>query len=478
MDRDDLLDRVRRDDLRLVRFLYCDTSGILRGKNVHAAKLAGHLQAGIGLTRAMMAMNALDQLQPVEGMGAVGEIRLVPDPASFVPVPYAPRTGAMMSDMLDLDGQAWTGCARSALRRQIGRAAQRGCQLVASFEHEFSLIRITDRPAVGGSAGDRPTGAVPPYGMAPYDRSLCFSTQGMNEAAAVIDDIVATLERQGLQVEQYYPELGHGQHELSIAPRPALTAADHCLYVRDTVRAVALHHGLWASLAPKPFPNQAGNGAHVHLSLWSTPAESLDPARAAGSPANLFYDPADRYRLSPLAYAFVAGILEHLPGLVALTCSSVNSYRRLQPSAWSSAFRAWGPDNREAAVRVASVFRGREAESANIEIKCVDGSCNPYLALAGILAAGLDGIDRGLQPGEPLLVDPASLDPNERQQRGIDRLPASLDEALAALAADPVLTEALGPHLGQAYMAVKRSEVAFFADLDPETECRIHAERY
>ncbi len=173
--------------------------------------------------------------------------------------------------------------------------------------------------------------------------------------------------------------------------------------MRETGRGVALRHGLLASFAPKPFPDEAGNGSHVHFSLWR-----IRDGR------NHFHDPRGRYGLSEAGYAFIGGVLAHLPALVALTAPSVNSYRRLQPRFWSSAYTAWGPDNREAAVRVPSVRRGLEMESTNLELKPCDPSNNPYLALGGLLAAGLDGMERKLDPGEPALADPDSLSEAER----------------------------------------------------------------
>ena len=155
---------------------------------------------------------------------------------------------------------------------------------------------------------------------------------------------MAALEAQGITVEQYYPELGHGQHEISIRHAEALRAADNHIKLRETIRGVALEYGLYASLAPKPFPDQAGNGAHIHFSLWDADGR------------NVFYDRAAPDGLSTIGRQFIAGVLDHLPALVALTCPSVNSYKRLQPQSWSSAYTAWGHDNREAAVRVASPF--------------------------------------------------------------------------------------------------------------------------
>src|SRR5512145_2507032 len=411
----DLPEQVRRAGVRLVRFLYTDNGGITRGKASHVDGLAHRVTDGIGLTVAMQAMNMLDQLQAVEGLGPVGEIRLVPDPQTFTVLPYAPHTAAMTSDMRTLDGAPWEACPRSFLKRQITACGAAGFSVRAAFECEFTL-------AVKHADG----------GFAPLDDSLCFSTVGMTTAAPVMDDIVAALEAQRIPVEQYYPELGHGQQELSIAHAPALQAADRQVFYRETVRAVAHRHGLWASLAPKPFVDQAGNGAHIHFSLWD----------AAGR-RSLMHDPRGRYGVSRLGYSFIAGVLEHLPALLALTCPSVNSYRRLQPHFWSSAFTAWGPDNREAAVRVPSTFPSDRAGSTNAELKASDASSNPYLALGGLLAAGLDGVSRALKPGEPTLVDPGTLSDSERAARGIRRYPTTLRAALDRLELDAVLMTAL-----------------------------------
>ena len=230
---------------------------------------------------------------------------------------------------------------------------------------------------------------------------------------------------------------------------------------------MALRHGLLASFAPKPFPNEAGNGSHVHFSLWR-----------ASDGKNHFHDPRGRYGLSEAGFAFIGGVLAHLPALVALTAPSVNSYRRLQPRFWSSAYTAWGPDNREAAVRVPSKRRGLEMESTNLELKPSDPSNNPYLALGGLLAAGLDGIERKLDPGEPTVVDPDTLQDAERARRGIKRLPASLGEALDALERDDVLREALGETLAREYLVVKRSEVQGFKDKDVDFEIDQHFYKY
>ncbi|MFZ0256577.1 MAG: glutamine synthetase family protein [Gammaproteobacteria bacterium] len=440
----------RAAHVRLIRFLYCDNGCTIRGKLAPIDHLVSRLENGIGLTVAMQAMNMLDQLQPVEGMGPVGEIRLVPDPDSFVILPYAPHSAAMMCDMLTLDRQPWGACPRSFLKRMIARVADAGLTVQAALENEFSLLE--------------PNGQG---GYAPIDTGLCFSSISMTAAAKVMDAMVAALEKQNIPIDGYYPELGHGQHELPIRHAPALRAADHQIWFRETVRNVAEQHGLLASLAPKPLPEQAGNGCHIHWSVWDGQAKT-----------NLFYDPNDRYKLSQLGYHFVAGVLAHLPGLLALTAPSYNSYRRLQPHFWSSAYTAWGRDNREAAVRIASGLWSHEQDSVNLEMKGSDPSNNPYLALGGLIAAGLDGLVRELAPGEPTLIDPGNFNDEERAARSIKRYPTTLAEALDALEQDQLLMEALGPELSSSYLAVKRSEYAVFAAEDLDFEIRHHLYKF
>ena len=440
--------RAEADGIRLVRFLYCDNDGIIRGKASGASRLGDRLSSGIGLTVAMQAFSLLDRLAAVEGMGPVGEIRLVPDPETFVAAPYAPHTGVVLVDMRTTDGQPYAADGRQFLRRMVERAAAGDLELVAAFEPEWTLV------------------APGEDGPQPFDRSLCFSSQGMQGPAAMIDDVVAALEAQGLPVEQYYPELGWGQQELSIRHAPALRAADgHVLY-RETVRGVAQRHGLAVSFAPKPWPDQPGNGCHLHFSAWDRTG------------ANRFSGPGEPHGLSELGRRFLAGVLDHLPALLALTCASINSYRRLQPQTWASAYRAWGPDNREAALRVASTFWGQEAESANVELKACDSSSNPYLALGGVIAAGLDGVERGLELPPPAMVDPHGLRDDDRAAIGATRHPSSLAEAIRHLREDRVLMDALGDRLATSYIAVKESDIEEFGAEDESFEYSAHRFRY
>jgi glutamine synthetase len=451
--------RVEAEGISLVWFLYADHGGIIRGKSASGAMLRARMNTGIGHTVAMMAMSMLDHLQPVEGMGPVGEVRIMPDPTTFVALPYAPGAGAMVSDLVQPDGEPWDGCSRTYLKQAIAELASAGYALAAAFEPEFTLGHRQPDPAGG------------PDRLVPIDDSLCYSATGFHLAHDYIQALAGALESQGMRVEHYYPELGHGQQEVSIRHAGALRAADNHLLYRETVRGVAFRRGLWASLAPKPIPDQAGNGAHLHLSL-----QDVGPGGQLGDQP-VFYDPDDRYQLSQTGYHFIAGLLAHLPALTALTCGSVNSYRRLAPQMWSSAFTVYGMDNREAAVRICSPMRDDPAGSVNLEFKPSDSSANPYLALGACIYAGLDGIRRKLEPGDPVNVDPAILSDAEREARGAHRLPGSLDGALDALAADELLMESLGDLRRRAYLAVKRSEAADLASASPDEECFAHFTR-
>jgi glutamine synthetase len=445
----DAVQQAQSAGVQLVRFLYVDFAGVTRAKALHVSQLADKLREGTGLTRAMMAMNVLDQLQEVEGMEPVGEIRLVPDPETFTVLPWTPSSASVICDQLGHDHRNWGACPRAFLKEMVARAERAGIAVTAAFENEFYLALERDGSYV------------------PFDQSLCYTSIGLDLPAQVMHDIVTALDAQGIQVEQAINEYGPGQQEISIRHTSPVRAADHQIKLRDTVRGVALRHGLLASFAPRPFTDFIGSGCHVHISPWD---------RQAGR--NLLYDPGADHDLSQTGRHFIAGILDHLPALLALTCPSVNSYRRLQPMAWSSAFTAWGFDNREAPVRVASPFWGREEQSFNIELKTSDSSANPYVSLGAIIACGLDGIDRALDPGPPCEHDPAKLSDDERERRGIRRLPLAIGQSLDALERDDLLRDAMGQFMYQAYTTVRRSEERAFSSQDAGFEARQHFYKY
>jgi glutamine synthetase len=444
---EEVVARAHEDGVRMIRFLYCDPSGVIRGKNVHVSKLASKMREGVGVTRAQNAVNMVEQLVHIPGMEPIGEIRIVPDPDTYTVLPWVPRTAGLLCDQLDHDFEDWGSCTRSYLKRAIADADAMGIRVMAAFEDEFYLAQEVD-------------GVVRPWGNGPV-----YSSAGMDRTALVMDDIVTSLEAQGLDVEQAINEYGPGQVEVAIKYADVLRAADNQVKLRDAVRGtVEVLHGLIASFAAKPFADGIGSGAHIHFSLWSP-----DGTR------NLLYaaDAGDKV-LSPLGRAFMAGVLEHLPALIALTCPSHNSYERLKPGAWAGSTVSWGIDNREATVRVASPFRGREEESTNLELKACDPTCNPYLALGGLIHAGLDGVRRGLEPSEPARKDPARMTPEERERCDIRPLPGTLPDALAALAADPVLFDSLGALLGPAMIAIRTAEHEVLEAMGPDAARLAH----
>jgi glutamine synthetase len=449
MTPDQIVAQAQERGLQLVRFLYCDNGGVIRGKSTHVGALARRMQSGIGLVKGMQSFTSLDSLAPDATYGPVGEIRLVPDPETFVVLPYAPRSGQMLVNMVELDHSPWALDPRAFLQRMVARAAGAGLAFDAAFENEFYLAYRTDD------------------GYVPVDRSLCFSAIGMESTEEVIQDIIAALTDQGLTVELSHPELGHGQQELSIRHAPAVRAADNQITYRQTVRAVAAGHGLVASLAPKPFADQAGSGAHLHWSVWDKDHRT-----------NQLADSTAPDGLSPLARNAIGGVLAHLPGLLALTTPSVNSFRRLQPHYWSSAYTAWGLENREAAVRVPSRYWDDEQGSANLELKASDASANPYISLGGVIAAALDGIERKLDPGQPFDQDPGNLSDAERKKRGVRRFPEKASEALDELEKDTVLVAALGAPLATEYLKVRRAEANAYADKDDAFELEQHFFKY
>jgi glutamine synthetase len=435
--------------LQLVRFLYCDNGGVIRGKSTHVGALRRRITSGIGLVKGMQSFTSLDFLAPDGTYGPVGEIRLIPDPDTFVVLPYAPRSGQMIANMVELDHQPWALDPRYFLQRMVDAAAAQDLAFDAAFENEFFLAYRRDD------------------GFVPVDRSLCFSAIGMDSTEPVIQDIIAALTEQGITVELSHPELGAGQQELSIRHSDAVRAADNQITYRQTVRAVAAQHGMVATLAPKPWADQAGSGAHLHWSIW-------DVAHTV----NRLADPDGMAGLSGLARSAIAGVLAHLPGLLAMTTPSVNSFRRLQPHFWSSAYTAWGLENREAAVRVPTRYWDDEAGSTNLELKASDASANPYISLGGVMAAALDGIARGLDPGDPVNEDPGNLTDAERERRGIRRFPTTAQEALDELERDEVLMTALGDGLGVEYLKVRRAEAAAYAEKDEAFELDQHFFKY
>lgn len=443
-----VLTEARSGDVRLTRVMWCGNDGLVRAKAVTTTKLESRLVGGVGLSCAQPAQNALDQIASGTGRGPVGEMRLVPDPDTFRVLPFAPGTAGMLGDMRDQKGEPDPTCARGFLRRMLTRAEEHALIPIVGFENEFTLASFA------------------PNGWAPIDDSSCFSTSGALASQELMDDLLHVLGELDIDVEGCHAEGGWGQNEIALGPTDALRAADDQVFVREALRAKARERELAASVSPKPFTGGAGNGLHVHVSLQ-------EPGRD-----NAFCDTAAEGALSRVGRSFIAGLLDHLPALCAITAPSLPSYLRLKPGAWAGAWRCWGYDNREAAVRACSAPSEREAQSVNIEYKPSDASASPYLTVGALLAAGLDGVERELDPPNPVKVDPATLSARERAEQGITTLPQSPGEALDALGDDEVLWSALGEDLARTFVAVRRSEWELCADESVDAIIAKHLLRY
>jgi glutamine synthetase len=440
---DRVLSSLDQAAVRFIRILWCDNANIIRAKAVHRNRLRDYSTHGVGISAGQQAIPVMfDAPVPGVGLGPVGEIRLVPDWNTLTIIPYAIGHALVMGDMIK-DGQPWSFCPRDCLKRAIATAKDQGLEIKAAFENEFYLLKSLSGEIV------------------PADDTVFATTLSMDLQQRTIDEISESLIAQGISVEQYYPESGPGQQEISILYTDAAIAADQQIIFRETVKAIARQNNLKASFLPKIFPNQAGSGAHLHLSLWEGENNLL---------------PDETGKLSPLAGYFVAGLLQHLDALMALTTPSPNSYRRIKPQTWSGAFCCWGYDNREAAIRVPT--NPEPPSPTHLELKTVDATANPYIALAGIIAAGLDGVRRRLELPLPVTVDPCTLTESERNERGIYRLPTNLGESIQKLQQDQVLIEALGSDLAKAYLAVRQAEWNAMKDWQLEQEVKLLVDRY
>jgi glutamine synthetase len=434
--------------IKFVRILWCDNANVIRAKAAHIDYLEEYIDNGVGITAAQMALPVMyDSVVAETGLGPVGEVRLMPDWSTLTILPFAKGHAQVLSDMVISEtGKVWGHCPRGFLRRQVQELEKTGLTLKAVFENEFYLL---NRNAEGS--------------LEPADDTVFSATGSMNLHCRFINDLADALIAQGLEVEGYYPESGPGQQELNIRCAETMRAADRQIIYRETVRGVASQHGLIASFLPKILEDKAGSGCHLNFSLWR-----------AGE--NISGDPQQATAISPEGSAIIAGILAHLPALCAITIPSKTSYRRIRPHFWAGAFRAWGHQNREAAVRVCKNKQGNSA--SRFEYKTADATANPYIALGALIAAGLDGLHRNLVLPEEVTVDPARIPEEQRRAEGIDLLPQNLGEAINALRNDDVLLSAIGKDLANSYVAVRQNEWDNLKSLNLEEEVALLAERY
>ncbi|HLI45822.1 MAG TPA: hypothetical protein VKU94_01350, partial [Geobacterales bacterium] len=370
----------------------------------------------------------MDLVVPDTVYGPRGEVLLIPDLDTFKILPYAEGSAAMIVDQFD-DDKPHEVDPRPRLKENLRNIK---FSFKIGFEPEFYIFR---KNASGG--------------VEFFDTHLCFQTHGIQVATPLLLEIEKSLDSQGISIEHYYPEYGPAQHELSLKPYPALQAADNLIYFRETLRGVLAKYGLFASFMPKPFDNLPGTGLHTHISVWN-------------GEENVLYSEKDRYKLSEAGYHFIGGILKHMDALLAFTAASVNSYKRLRPSLWASAFAIWGPENREAAVRIPKLINGKEKETLRLELKCVDATSNPYLAVGSIIAAGLDGIERKIEPPDPCLENPAIYSQEEREAKNWRRYPEYLIDAIRNLDKSTLFREFWGDRLITEYVKLKKYQFEYY----------------
>jgi glutamine synthetase len=425
-DLSSLLDTIRASGVRQVRVVFVDYNGIARARSVQVEHLDRALQRGVNFSSPTVEFNSNNEFPPDAAFDlASADFWALPDPATYVPAPGTDGAGQMLADLVDARGGPWAGCPRTALRRMDERAQEAGLAFQVGFEPEGYVFRPRDTEVdfVGASQ---------------------FATlDGLDLEPAFIDDLLAYLREAGLDVEQWSEEFGPGQIEVNLRHGNPLPTADCMVTYKHAFRSIARRHGLLGTFMPKPFGAVAGSGLHVHLSATRPDDPSI----------NLFDDPAAEFFLSALARQALAGILAHGEALTALGASTVNSYKRFIPGSWAPTHIMYAYASRAAFVRIP------ERETARrLELRAGDAAGSPYLYLAGILAAMLDGIERELDPGLPMPGDVGTHPPD-----GARAVPPSLDRALEYLATDNVLCAALGTPIVDEFIKIKRTEWKAFA---------------
>ncbi len=457
----------------LVALVCCDLGGIVRGRSLLTSELGETLRTGVGWVPANHSLTPHGPLAEHTPFDSTGDLRLLPDPDTHVRV-EAESTGSGMSDtganalelvlcdIVETDGTPWECCPRRFLRDALAELERElGARVVASFEHEFQLLG----GAAGAAFSPEPAAARRSLGPA----AAPFSLEAQRRAEPFAAEAMGALVEAGAQPERIFAEFAPHQFEIPVEAAEGVAAADRAVVLREVVREVARRRGLRATFTPLLHPEEPGNGVHIHLNL-------LD---ADGAP--LLYDAARPGCLSELGGRFAAGILRHAGALCALCAPSPVSAARLTPHRWSAGAVCVGERNREALLRIPPLVAlggGDLAPQLRLEYRGADAAANPHLALGALVRAGLDGVRAGLAPPPILDRDPAQLDAAEAERFGVGALPASLDDALLALAGDDVVRGWLGTTLYEAYVGIKRSELHAVAELDLGEVCRRYAAIY
>jgi glutamine synthetase len=424
-NKSEVIEHAGRAEVKFVSLQFTDVMGTIKNVTIPVSELKEALENGIWFDGSS-----------VEGFTRICEsdMYLLPDPNTYQVLPWLPgaqRTARLICDVLQPDGKPFPGDPRSVLRGALAACGEMGYSYQVSSELEFFLFTMRD---------ERPSRAPVPHDFAGY-----FDFSPRDLASEVRQDIILALEAMGIKVERAHHEVASGQHEINFRYADALTSADNCMTFKYVVKAVAQDHGLHATFMPKPIYGINGSGMHTHQSLFDSRGR------------NAFFSPEDQYRLSPLAYNFLAGQMRHAKALAAIVAPTVNSYKRLVPGYEAPVYICWGQINRSALIRIPRYSNDHD-ERTRLELRCPDPSCNPYLAYAAMLATGLEGIRQNLTPPPPVEENVYDFSDEKLCEMSIESLPGSLIEALGELERDEVLRQALGEHLYQSFMRAKKTE--------------------
>jgi glutamine synthetase len=418
--KEDIIRMVHDEDVEFIRMQFTDIFGQL--KNVAITK-----------TQIEKAVNNQIMIDgsSIEGFTRIHESDqyLYPDLDTFSILPWRPQHGKvarLICDVYNPDGTPFVGDPRGVLKRVLKRAADMGYSFNVGPECEFFLFETDENGKPTTKTGDE----------AGY-----FDLGPLDHGESTRREICLALEAMGFEIEASHHEVAAGQHEIDFKYADALTAADDIMTFKLTVKTLAQRNGLHATFMPKPIFGINGSGMHTNMSLFK-------------DGKNVFYDEKGERKLSKEAYSFIAGLLAHVKGMTAVTNPLVNSYKRLVPGYEAPCYLAWSASNRSALIRIPAA-RG---QSTRVELRCPDPSCNPYLALALCLAAGLDGIEKGMTPPAEITENIFAMDAETRMAHGIDNLPGSLEEAVQELKSDELMADTLGEHVMRQYVAGKEKE--------------------